>query len=139
MDLMKVYPMVCSIYLIKSNLLNVSGIELTAYTKYIREEYMDTLRSRLTEDEMKDPAARREAMKVEVACYQEHLDNYVQAAKDSGKLKPMVNRMVKPVLSVVRFITTFYLTASDVFIRVKRFSTPLVTTCWAGSFQPSVT
>lgn len=133
------YPKVCSIHLKKSNLLNIPVIELTAYTKYIREEYMDTLRSRLPEDEMKDPAARRRAMKMEVDYYQEHLENYVQVAKDSGKLRPMVHHMVKPVLTLVRFLTTFYLTATDVFIRVKRFSRPPVTTCWAGSFRPSVT
>lgn len=51
---------------------------------------------------MKDPAARRQAMKVEVEYYQEHLDNFVQSVKDAGKVKPMVHRMVKPVLSLVR-------------------------------------
>jgi hypothetical protein len=77
------------------------SIELSAYTAYITNEYMDTLRSRLSEEDMKDSVARRQAMKVEIDFYQEHLNNFVQGAKDTGRVKPMVHRMVKPVLNLV--------------------------------------
>ena len=52
---------------------------------------------------MDDPKARAQAMKLEVDYYQEHLGDFIQTAKDEGKTKSTLKRMIRPVLNIVSY------------------------------------
>ncbi|KAJ3831293.1 hypothetical protein F5878DRAFT_667706 [Lentinula raphanica] len=73
---------------------------LSDYNKLLREEYWKTLESRLSVGELQDPKARSRAMKPEVDWYREQVKNYIETAKESGKVKGTVKAMIRPVLTL---------------------------------------
>ncbi|KAJ3746995.1 hypothetical protein EV360DRAFT_89890 [Lentinula raphanica] len=73
---------------------------LSDYNKLLREEYWKTLESRLSVGELQDPKARSRAMKPEVDWYREQVKNYIETAKESGKIKGTVKAMIRPVLTL---------------------------------------
>ncbi|KAJ3990868.1 hypothetical protein F5050DRAFT_1880362 [Lentinula boryana] len=75
---------------------------LSDYNKFLREEYWRTLESRLSPSEIQDPKARSWAMKPEVDWYREQVRNYIETAKESGKVKGTVKAMIRPVLTLAQ-------------------------------------
>ncbi|KAJ3724194.1 hypothetical protein DFJ43DRAFT_1157884 [Lentinula guzmanii] len=75
---------------------------LSDYNKFLREEYWRTLESRLSDSEIQDPKARSRVMKPEVDWYREQVRNYIETAKESGKVKGTVKAMIRPVLTLAQ-------------------------------------
>ncbi|KAJ3991378.1 hypothetical protein F5050DRAFT_1812630 [Lentinula boryana] len=83
-------------------LILLSTDSLSDYNKFLREEYWRTLESRLSPSEIQDPKARSRAMKPEVDWYREQVRNYIETAKESGKVKGTVKAMIRPVLTLAQ-------------------------------------
>ncbi|KAJ3741602.1 hypothetical protein DFH05DRAFT_1462623 [Lentinula detonsa] len=83
-------------------LILLSTESLSDYNKFLREEYWRTLESRLSDSEIQDPKARSWVMKPEVDWYREQVRNYIETAKESGKVKGTVKAMICPVLTLAQ-------------------------------------